>query len=162
MTQTLSAADRYAELQEKRFEAFLETTFSEEALKGVELFEVKTPSGMPFKCRKLDVEFAKQAGFMPMALTEMVAMSANNNQSEAAAAFAQMSATEQRAAVQATARIIRYIAVEPRLVLGEVGDNKNAISVDAITVEDFAHLANWAKTGGAEGESLKTFRGKRR
>jgi hypothetical protein len=48
MTTKLSAAEQYARLKADRFESFIESSFSSEALKDTDLFEVKTPSGMTF------------------------------------------------------------------------------------------------------------------
>ncbi len=75
-----TAAEQYARLKEQSFETFLESSFSNEALKGVELFEVKCPSGMPFKCRRLGLEFLAQVGQMPMALSaQMIAKEEDAN-----------------------------------------------------------------------------------
>jgi hypothetical protein len=79
----------------------------------------------------------------------------------AQARFAKMTPIEQRSMIQATAQMVRFIAVSPRLVLGEVNGHKDAISVDALTMSDFKCLSKWAE-GGDAAPGLKTFRHKRR
>jgi hypothetical protein len=159
-----TAAEKYARLKEESFESFINESFSEESLKGVELFEVKCPSGMTFKCRKVDQTYLQHSGNLPMSLSSEV-MSGNpdltpdERQSEAETNFLHMSKSKQLAAVKAAASIVRYITVEPRLVIGDVNGHKNAISVDDLTMSDFNHLASWSGGGAAEG--LKTFRRKR-
>lgn len=160
-TQVLSAAEQYARLKADRFEAFIEASFSNEALKGVDLYEVKTPSGMTFKCRRLDAAFAANTGQMPMALTESLITQSRQSDTELAGRFNEMSDIEKRANLQATAAMVRYVCVEPRLVIGEVGDQKDAISVDLLTMDDFRILVEWAK-GGDAASGLKTFRRKRK
>lgn len=164
MTKELTAAQQYARLQADNFEAFIESSFTDEALKGVQLYEVKADSGMVFKCRKLDRLFMTQTGSMPMALTEQAVMAEEGgiDKAKAATIFAKMSPAERRSAIAATARMVRYICVEPRLIIGDVGDAKNAISVDALTMDDFNALAEWAQSGGGEAPGLKTFRRKRK
>ena len=158
---TLSAAEQYARLKADRFEAFIEASFSNEALKGVDLYEVKTPSGMTFKCRRLDAAFAANTGQMPMALTESLITQSRQSDAELAGRFNEMSDIEKRANLQATAAMVRYVCVEPRLVVGEVGDQKDAISVDLLTMDDFRILVEWAK-GGDAASGLKPFRRKRK
>jgi hypothetical protein len=68
----MTAAEAYAKLKQDRFETFLAASFSEEALKGVELFEVKCPSGLKIKCRKIDNSYLANAGRTPMALSNQV------------------------------------------------------------------------------------------
>ncbi len=167
MKNQLSAAEEYAKLKAGQFEDLLQASFSDDALQNTELFEIKTPSGMRFKCRRLDAEFMAGTGLMPMALTE--AYIAGQEQGDpderkalAAQRFNQMSATEKRASIQATAQMVRYICVEPRLIVGEVADQRNAISVDVLTVADFNYLAEWASDGGGAARGLKTFRRKRK
>lgn len=158
----LTAAEHYAQLKEKKFEDFIEQSFSEDALKDVPLFEVKCPSGMPFKCRKIDLAFQQQTGNLPMALSEQMMSSAKSDDESNMKAWLLMPEQQKRAAIEASARMVRYICVKPRLIIGEVNGHKNAISTDSLTVEDFGHLAKWAQSGGDVAEGLKTFRRKRR
>lgn len=160
----MTAAEQYAELKEKKFEAFIEQSFSKEALKDVPLFEITLPSGMPIKCRKLDLPYIQQSGSMPMALSEQMVSATSKQDSDAADAerWNLMPEQEKRATLESAAKMVRYICVEPRLIIGEVNGHKNAISVASLTMEDFGHLARWAKLGGDAAEGLKTFRRKRR
>lgn len=164
MTNELTAAEQYARLKAERFDAFLDASFSDEALKGVDLFEVKVESGMVFKCRRLDETFMANTGSMPMALTEQIVMadSGKTDAGDAQATFNKMSPAEKRASIAAAAQMVRYVCVEPRLIIGDVNGHRNAISVDALTMEDFKDLAEWAQSGGGEAPGLKTFRRKRK
>lgn len=156
-----TAAQKYAALQDKSFEKFLTDSFSKEALKGIDLFEVKAPSGMVFKCRRLDMSFFEHSSTMPLALSAIVAEHQEGLQTteDKIAAFQNMPVSEQRKAIQTAARMIRYITVEPRLIIGEVNGHKNAISTDNLSMKDFNCLAEWAN-GGTAAEGLKTFRSK--
>jgi hypothetical protein len=165
MASTATAAEQYADIKQQRFESWLSTTFTDAALKGVDLFEVKCPSGMAFKCRKLSREYMAQAGQIPMVLSSQVILAAGDeapSEAESQARFARMTPQEKLASMRASAQMVRYVAVEPRLVLGAVNGHKNAISVDDLTMEDFAHLYKWAQGGGDAAEGLKTFRRKRK
>ncbi len=160
---TESWADKFARAKKDQFEEFLEESFSDEALKDVELFEVKV-AGLPFKCRRLDQEFIANSGVMPMSLTEQIVM----NEADTVAAvdpeerWSEMSPAERRNALVATARIVRYICVEPRVIVGDVGNRQNAISSDALSFADVNTLVSWAKDGGGASSGVKTFRRKRR
>lgn len=167
----LSAAEQYARLKAAKFEAFLDASFTNEALKNAQLFEVKCPSGMVFKCRKPDQAFMANTGTMPMALTETLinveaddakGMSAEEKKDAAKERYRLMPVAERLANLKATAQMVRYICVEPRLVMDAVGNRKNALCVDDLTHEDFKILADWANGGGDEAEGLKTFRRKRK
>lgn len=168
-TKTLTAAEQYARLKADGFEKFLEESFSAESLKDVDLYEVKCDSGMVFKCRKLDTRFIRNGGQMPMSLSAQVVASQNGTanlsedeqEARATEEFKRMSPGEQQAAIEASCRILRYIAVEPRLIVGDVGDQRNAIPLSSLTMQDFASLAQWAN-GGDAAEGLKTFRSKRK
>lgn len=160
-----SAAEQYAELKQNRFDSWLATTFTDDALKNVELFEVKCPSGMVFKCRRLDVEYAANAGQTPMLLSAQ-ALSANDGGSldpnAQLAAFEKMSPEEKMAAMRVMAQMVRFAAIQPCLVVGPVNGQKNAISVDDLTMEDFGALAGWCQNGGEAASAARTFRRKRR
>lgn len=163
---TETAAEQYARIKETTFESFLDASFSNDSLKGVDLFEVKAPSGMVFKCRKLDVAYASNAGAMPMVLSEQMLLSQAKDKAEDAVdpvdAVSKMTSMELRANMQLSAQMVRYVCIEPRLIIGEVNGHKNAISVDALTMADFGHLASWAQSGGGGADSLKTFRKRRK
>ena len=162
MTTKLTAAQEYAKRKSDQYEAFLENSFSKESLKGVELFEVKCPSEMTFKCRRLDAAFAANTGSMPMALSEqLLNASTEMDETSRTEAFNQMSVAEQRASIQIAAQMVRYVSVEPRIIVGDVGNRTDAISSDALTMADFKCLAEWAQTGGGEAPGLKTFRKRR-
>lgn len=150
----LTAAEQYAQLKEDRFESWLKASFSNEALKDVQLYEVKCPSGLKLKCRQLGADYLNCAGQTPMALGALVT---GQNPEEQ---FAKMTPTQRAAAIQNASKIVRYVSVEPRIV-AEVGNSKTAISFEMLTMEDFNFITQWA-TGGESAEGLKTFRGKRK
>lgn len=171
MKTALSAAEQYARLKAAKFEAFLDASFTDEALKNAQLFEVRCPSGMLFKCRKPDQAFMANTGTMPMALTETLinveaddakGLSDEAKRAAAESRYREMSPGERIANIKATAQLVRYICVEPRLVMDDVGNRKNALNVDDLSQEDFGRLAEWANGGGDEAEGLKTFRRKRK
>lgn len=159
----MTAAEKYRQLKDNAFSTFLEDSFSAESLKGVDLFELKCPSGLSLKCRKAGTGILSQLGQMPMALSASVLASQGKGYTDEQAqqSFAAMSDTERRAAIEASAKMVQFIAVEPRLVVGDVGNRNDAISVDMLTLDDFNYLAKWAG-GGEAAEGLKTFRSKRK
>lgn len=159
--QTETAEEKYALLKATAFEKFLDASFTADALKGVELFEIKAPSGMPFKVRRLDQSYVTNAGSLPMALTAEIAVSMGEEVQDTASVFAKMTPGERRVSMQASLQMIRFICVEPRVVIGDVSGQKNALAFGAMTTADFGFLANWAQ-GGNEAAGLKTFRRKRR
>lgn len=162
--QKISAAEEYAALKQKRFDDWLATTFTDESLKGVPLFEVKAPSGMVFKCRKISKEYIGNAGQIPMVLSAQVIHASSGEtptEADAINQYAEMSEAERVASMRAAAHMVRYCAVEPRIVAGAVNGQQNAISADDLTMEDFGSLSRWAQ-GGDAAEGLKTFRRKRK
>ena len=170
MKQKLTAAEQYEQLKVKQFDTFLEASFSADALKDVQLYEVKVPSGMVFKCRPVDPEYHLNTGTLPLSLMEQAIDAIKGGQAidedEAAAdAFNKLSTPEKIDAIQATVRMVRYIGVEPRLIVGEVNGHKNAVSIERLSNTDFAHLVKWARRGTEGGDAalgLKTFRRRRK
>lgn len=164
--QTETAAQQYERLKEQQFENFLNESFSNDRLKDVPLFEVKVPSGMVFKCRAVDREFFSQAGILPLSLMELQLDGDEEPSDEAAAQkWKAMSTSERVQAIRATSQMIRFMCVEPRLILGAVNGHRNAINVDAVTQGDYKHLADWAKQqseGGKAAPGLRTFRKRRK
>lgn len=169
MTTKLTAAEKYQQLKNDQFQTFLDGSFSAAALKGVQLFEVKCPSGQVFKCRRPDAAYAAQTGSMPMSLAEAMlaetvdAKPEQTEEEKAAAemeAFRSQSVEERRANITETIKLVAYICVEPRIV-EKVGNRTDAISISALQVADVKHLGKWA-TGGGEAPGLKTFRSKRK
>ena len=158
----MTAAEEYAALRQAQFEQFLEKSFSSESLKGVDLYEVKVPTGKIFKCRKIGPDYVAFGGSMPMSLASHLATSDQGSTPEdKARMFNEMTPAEKVAAIQSSAQMVRYCAVEPRLIVGPLNGHRNAISVDMLTMDDFNHLAQWASTGGDSSPGLKTFRRKR-
>lgn len=152
-----SAAEQYARLKQERFDNFLEPTFSEAALKDVQLYETTCPSGMKFKYRPLDVTYAAAGGMMPMILSSQMAQAASGE----SVAVKEPTGGEIMANMQANAQMVRYCCIEPRIVVGSVNGHKNAISANDLTFEDVGHLIQII-AGGDGAERLKTFRRKRR
>lgn len=169
----LTAEQRYAAAIEKQFEEWLEASFTDEALKDVELFEHTVPSGITFKVRNITPEFFALSGGVPLGeLSEAVIGKASDpedldlTEKQLAAKLEQefnaLSADEKLRRMQQTSRQIRYICVEPRIVL-DAGGHKNAIPSSKISIPDFNSLAVRANPmGGATAQGLRTFRRKRR
>lgn len=146
----MTAAEEYAALKQKRFDDFLEPTFSADFLKGTQLYETKCPSGMVFKYRLLDEKYAAAGGMMPLVVSSQVAARRAGETVEATPA-------EELANLRASAQMIRYGCVEPRIVVGAVNGHKKAISCNDLTAEDFNHLITTI-AGGDGADRLKTFR----
>jgi hypothetical protein len=166
----VTAADTYAALVEKQFEEWLDSTFSKTALKGVELFEHKTPTGMTFKVRGITQEFLIQCGgsaasfLNPHVLSKAPAPDPVNDPKTAQEAFLKMTPEERNAGFARVSKAMRFMCVEPRIVL-EPNDQANCIPADLITLADYnslAELVGKAFTGGGAALGLKTFRKGRR
>lgn len=163
-TKTETAAEQYARLKSDHFQNFIDESFSEQALADVQLYEVKVPSGMVFKCRKVGLEFFRNAGSLPLSFMDQVAK-ADRSEAENVEVFNRMSTAEKIAAIQQTYRMVMYACVEPRLIAGEVNGHKNALPLYQLTNADFEGLAKWTKEqneGGAAAPGLKTFRRRRK
>lgn len=155
-----TVAEEYAELKEKQFDQWLEQSFSESALKDVQLYEHKVPSGFTFKIRNVGMDFYAAMGTMPAALMEtMLTAEAEGGEPK----IEDLTPQQIRANIQTNTQVVRYMCVEPRVLVGEVNGHKNAISFGAITMADFGSLVERAKQGGdAAVSGLKTFRRKRK
>lgn len=165
-----TAAERYEAAKEKQFEEWLESSFSRQALKGVELFEHKVPSGITFKVRNLSAEFLAQSGAVPMGSISSAVLSKEPGEpskeltpEEQQAEFEALSPGERASRIVQINRQILYICVEPRLIDGPVNGHKNAVSTSQLTLADWNSLAMRSNPmRGAASSGLRTFRSKRR
>lgn len=160
----LTAAERYEAIKESHFEDFLNESFSDEALKNVQLYEVRCPSGMVFKCRAVGTDYFQHAGELPMSFIAKALVDSEKKKS-GEQTFEEMNTEEKVRAIQMTSDMIRYICVEPRIIVGDVNGHKNAISSRQLTAGDYNALATWGKNqalGGGSAKGLKTFRKKRK
>ncbi len=159
-------AEKYAKAKADEFEQFLEASFSESALKDVQLYEVPV-GALRFKCRTLDAAFMAATGMMPTMLTEEV-MNAEAADLASDPEFAaevqdklnEATPDERFARMQAADRVIRYICVEPRVIAGDIGNHRNAIP--SVTLSDAKTLVSWASGAGGEAARVKAFRQKRK
>ena len=152
-----TSAEQYTRLKIERFTKWVETTFTDEALKGVQLFETTCPNGMKFKYRPLNAQYAVAGGMIPLVLSAQVAQAVGGGLTEEH----KPTGDEVLANMRANAQMACYCCVEPRLVIGSVGARTNAVSLSDITFEDLGHLVN-AIMGGDGADSLKTFRKRKR
>lgn len=167
-----TAQERYDEAVERHFEAWLEQSFSREALKGVPLYELKLPlTGIVFKVRNLSNEFLVQSGAVAVGnlsadvlnTKPIEHLTPEERQQRAEEEYAKLSDEEKLAQTVTVVRQIRYICVEPRVVMGPVNGHKNAVSITKITGQDFTTLAERSNPmRGDAAPGLKTFRAKRR
>lgn len=162
----LTAAQLYEQAADEQFEKWLEDSFSSATLKGVPLYEHKLPqTGIVIKVRNLSNEFLVQSGAVPMGdisnavLEEADDLTPEEQAKKAADEFEAMPAIEKLRRMKAVTRQMRYICVEPRLIVGEVNGHKNAISVSQLRGADFNSLAQRSNPmGGAAVSGLRTFR----
>lgn len=165
----LTAEQQYSALVEQQFEQWLNDSFSKTTLKGVELFEHTTPTGMKFKVRGITQEFLIQCGgsaasfLNPHVLAEGDKTDLINDPKKAQEAFEKMSTQEQMEGFARVSKAMRFMCVEPRIVL-EPNGQANCIPANKITIGDYnslAELVGKAFTGGNAALGLKTFRKKR-
>lgn len=166
----LSAAERYEALKDAEFEKWLDSTFTAEALKDVELFDVETPSGMIFKCRRAVPEIYLRRNVNPVFFRGAVKQKAEallasaTNPKAAEKVFLEATPEEQMKWLHLLGDVVRYICVSPRILSRRPeADELDAIFGSEMSVEDINALAAWTQAGGGDsGESLRSFRRKRR
>lgn len=124
-----------------------------------EVFDLETPSGMVWKVRKPDLAQFIVSGVMPISLAEKVATLQTSAGNEAAA-FAQLSTKEQIRIIDFKNRVVRFCAVEPRIV--ENPESGDEIGFDEVMMADYNAIFEWAMPGGGEAETLSKFRRKRK
>lgn len=120
-----------------------------------ELFELETPSGMVWKLRKLDLEQFVLSGTMPMQFAAKLAKTHEAAGGDAGKAFTSLPLNDQIKAIDFGQKVVRFCAVEPRIVENPEGENE--IGYDEVEMDDFNAILEWAMPGGVEGESLKSF-----
>lgn len=123
---------------------------------GETLHDVECPSGMVFKCRKVTVPFLIAAGMLPMHLVEAMQQASGNGTITPAQAFAAMPFKEQMHSIEFSAKVVKYVCVEPRIVEKPIGPND--LGQDELMLQDFHAIMKWAMNGGDEAARLETFR----
>lgn len=148
---TQGSAARYRALKEQQLERLISAPVADDE----PLFEVETPSGMVWQCRKPNLFAFVEAGALPQSLATKLAAHKDAPPEQQAAAFRALSPQEQTRLIVFQAMLVRNVAVDPRIV--ELPQADNEIAFDEVTQADFIALANWAVTGGVEAIGLGNF-----
>lgn len=151
-----TAAERYRRLKQQA----LEELVSSPTAKDEQLFDVETPSGMVWKCRRPNVMAFVEQGALPQALASKMVAKADGGNASPEAMFRSLTPEEQAKAIAFTSALVRYSVVSPQIV--ETPETDDQIGFDEVTAGDYAALAEWATSGGDEAKSLATFRRKRK
>lgn len=134
-----TAAERYRRIKEER-------------LKQTELFDFKSPSGMEWKLRRPDLPTFITSGMMPMSFAAKLVESKDGG-----SGFADLDWTDQARTIEFSAKVVRYCAVEPRIVENPTGPNE--IGFDEVEQDDYLAIFTWAMPagGGEAAEGLGNF-----
>jgi anti-sigma factor RsiW len=147
-----TASEKYRRLKNESFDAFLDESFTEEALKDVATETVTAPSGMEFVVRRANTDFFFTAGYMPNHLANKIQTGEMTEEQLAK----QMTAEEQERAHELSWRTVFYGCIEPRIVVHASAANQIALS-DLVT-GDRIFLTDAITRGGKEAERLRNFR----
>jgi len=122
-------------------------------------FEVESPSGMVWTLRSPNIEKFLVSGVLPLALVKKMEQAKESGKNDEEA-YKELSSDEQIKAIEFSAKIIRSICVNPKIV--DSPQNDDELSLDELMPEDFTFLLNWANTSGgsAAQDGLDTFSGK--
>lgn len=129
-----TAAQKYRKLKEKR-------------IRDGEQFDLETPSGMVWKVRKPDLQQFIISGVLPMSLAEKLG-------SDPKEAVKSMDLKEQMQSIAFASSIVKFCAVEPRIV--EKATNDNEIGFDEVEMDDYNAILSWAM-GGVAAPGLEKF-----
>ena len=120
-----------------------------------ELFDFESPSGMVWKLRRPNLSQYVMNGVMPMGMTAKLAAKAEEGV-DPADMFVSLTWDEQVKTIEFANKIIRYCAVEPKIV--ETPTEPNEIGYDEVELDDYNAIVAWAMQGGDEAETLGNFR----
>lgn len=149
-----TAAAKYRRLKEQSIDGLIYAPITD----GTPLYDVQSPTGMTWKCRRADIAAFVNAGALPMSFAQKMLESLKAAKGDAQEAFNTLSAEEQVRALAITSMLIRYVVVEPRIV--DTPRDDSEIAFDEVLMADYQCLANWATSGGGEADGLNNFRSK--
>lgn len=127
-----------------------------EKAQSEQLFDVECPSGMVFKCRRASMDVWVSLGIMPMNLVEKMTTAAEEGKLSNEEIFASLPIHEKLQSIDAAAKMLRYVCVEPRIV--DAVKEPNDITQDEMLLEDINHIVAWASRGGDAAAGLESFR----
>jgi hypothetical protein len=119
------------------------------------LHDVDCECGMTWKCRKANMEFWVTSGILPMHLVEkmVTAMGKAQNPENMLKTMATKEVIE---SIVFSSKVVRYTAVEPRIV--ETVEGPNDISQEDTMTCCYNTLLKWQMFGGEEAARLGNFR----
>ena len=147
------SAARYRALKAERMERLITRPVTDDE----PLFDVETPSGMVWQCRRPDILAFVEAGALPQSLALKMAKAAGRDPEQAAVVYKELTPEDQVKLLAFQASLVRFIAVDPRIVETPASDDE--IGFDEVTQADFVALFTWASEGGAEAAGLGAFPG---
>jgi hypothetical protein len=127
----------------------------------VELEEVSCGCGCVWKCRKPSLQVFVTSGMLPLDLAEKFAKVAAKGAGDGQM-MDSLSVHDQIRTVEFNSKIVKYVAVEPRIV-EHVSDPDKEMSQEEMMQCCYYTLTRWAKEkqGGEQAEGLNNFRGER-
>ncbi len=135
-----TAAERYRRLKADR---------------QVETFDFTSPSGMTWKLRKPDLQQFIASGLLPLELTAKM-VKAQKQGVAIESVVEQLNLDEQVKLIQFNSALVKYCAVDPRIV--ETPTSGDEIAYIEVERDDYEAILAWANSGGGEATGLETFR----
>lgn len=120
-----------------------------------ETFDVEMPSGLTWTLRKPDIQQFVINGTMPMSMASKLSKAAQDADGDNLKAFSTLSIEDQIKTIGFSQKVVRFCAVDPRIVETPTADNE--IGYDDVEIDDFNAILAWALPGGGEAESLDSF-----
>lgn len=112
--------------------------------------------GMVWKARKADLSFWLASGMIPASLAAVMMESVKKKGLTEDQVMASLDLHQLTQSVEFAGKMVRYTAVEPRIV--DKAEGPNDIEPDEVMMCCYNFLREWQKTGGDRAKSLETFR----
>lgn len=120
------------------------------------LHEVVCACGESWKCRRAEKGFWLTSGMLPTSMLDMVAKLAKGTVTDEAELLKTLADSEIINSIEFASKVVRYTAVEPRIV--ETPTEPNDLAYEEVDTCCYATLRDWQMKGGKEAEGLENFR----
>lgn len=112
--------------------------------------------GMVWKARRAKLDFWVASGMIPSSLAAVMMEGVKKKGLSEADVMAGLNLHQLAQSIESTSNIVRYTAVEPRIV--ETPTEPNDIGQDEVMMCCYNFLRDWQMKGGGRADALETFR----
>lgn len=109
-----------------------------------------------WKARKADMQYWVASGMIPSSLAAVMLEAVKSKKMSEAEIMSSLNPNQLAQSIESTSNIVRYTAVEPRIV--DKAEGPNDIEPDEVMMCCYNFLRDWQMKGGGRAESLETFR----